>query len=276
MDNNTGVKPLHNFGCNDKIAVTIFLLMAKFGKSVQIPLSWIPQSNGNYPENAISVGDGVFVVRSRFINEILPGKLVPKQGKCYCSHGGDEIELTEYEVLCDTSLSELGKGYEWVKSSNGEYPKHAIIAGFGSDGKPLYIAKGYVEDNICVGKLHEGHKSAYMPWGGRENAIPEYEWNHCINESIYKKYKYIFIMAKVGRGLQIPLSWIPGRDGFCPAGAVSVDNICVARSKYSGELLPGKLVPMNGKCYCPYGGAELEFYDYEVLCETFIPGSCKG
>ncbi|RTG84344.1 uncharacterized protein DC041_0005921 [Schistosoma bovis] len=83
-------------------------------------------------------------------------------------------------------------------------------------------------------------------------------------------------MAKVGRGLQIPLSWIPGRDGFCPAGAVSVDNICVARSKHSGELLPGKLVPMNGKCYCPYGGAELESYDYEVLCESFIPGSCKG
>ncbi|CAH8440951.1 unnamed protein product [Schistosoma guineensis] len=149
--------------------------MAKIGKGVQIPLSWIPQSHGKYPENAISVGDGVFVVRSRFLNEMLPGKLVHKEGKCYCSHGGEEIELTEYEVLCDTSLHELGKGYEWVKSSGGEYPKRAIIAGIGSDGKPLYITKGYVENNVCVGKLHEGHVCAYMPWGRRENPIPDYE-----------------------------------------------------------------------------------------------------
>ncbi|CAH8289124.1 unnamed protein product, partial [Schistosoma turkestanicum] len=128
-------------------------MAATFGKSVQISLSWIPQCNGKYPENAITVGDGIYVVRSRFINELLPGKLIPKQGKCYCCHSGEEIELTEYEVLCDTSLHELGKGYEWVKSSHGGFPKHSIIAGVGSDGKPLYIAKGYVENKLCVGKV---------------------------------------------------------------------------------------------------------------------------
>ncbi|TNN12833.1 hypothetical protein EWB00_003363 [Schistosoma japonicum] len=152
-----------------------FYLMAKFGDGVQISLSWIPQCNGKYPENAITVGDNIYVVRSRFINEMLPGMLIPNEGKCHCSYGGNEMEFTEYEVLCDTSLNELGKGYEWVKSSNGGHPKHAIIAGLASDGKPLYIARGYVDNKICVGKVHEGHKCAYMPCGGLENSVSEYE-----------------------------------------------------------------------------------------------------
>ncbi|CAH8442849.1 unnamed protein product [Heterobilharzia americana] len=153
----------------------IFILMAKIGKGVQIPLSWIPQNGGKCPKNAISVDDGVYIGRCKYGSEFIPGKFTSANGKCYCSYGGNEFEFVECELLCDTSIDNNTKGYEWVKSSGGEYPKNAIVAGIAADGKPLIIARGCVEGYMCVGKVHDGHKFAYMPWGGIENSVADYE-----------------------------------------------------------------------------------------------------
>ncbi|KAF5401174.1 Natterin-4 [Paragonimus heterotremus] len=81
-------------------------------------------------------------------------------------------------------------------------------------------------------------------------------------------------MAKVGRGYQIGLSWIPDRDGHVPAGAISVaPDIFVARVHQSGDLVPAKVVSRYNKAYCAHSELEHEHTSYEVLCDTCAPGT---
>ncbi|CAH8430108.1 unnamed protein product [Heterobilharzia americana] len=111
-----------------------YLLMAKIGQGIQIPVSWVLQKDGKYPVNAISADEGVYIGRCKHRNEFIPGKFLSGNGKCYCPYDGDELEFTEYELLCDTSVDKYTKGYEWVKAKDGHYPKYAIVAGIAADG----------------------------------------------------------------------------------------------------------------------------------------------
>ncbi|KAM3172430.1 hypothetical protein ACTXT7_014550 [Hymenolepis weldensis] len=79
--------------------------MAKVGRGFQVGLSWVPLMEGRIPPKAISIGDRIFVARGRIDNELIPGKYVEKYATCYVSHGGVEHELSECEILCDTSIS---------------------------------------------------------------------------------------------------------------------------------------------------------------------------
>ncbi|VDQ09995.1 unnamed protein product [Trichobilharzia regenti] len=65
--------------------------------------------------------------------------------------------------------------YGWEEASGGHIPKNAIVAGISKDGSPLYVVKGYVGGELCIGKLHDGHPCAYLPWGGKENRVDEYD-----------------------------------------------------------------------------------------------------
>nr|CAH8823980.1 unnamed protein product [Trichobilharzia regenti] len=149
--------------------------MSKIGQGIQISVSWIPQKHGEYPSNAISVDKDVFVVRCKHEDEYIPGKLIPENKKCYCPYNGRELSFSKYEVLCDTSIDHYSKGYEWVKSTGDEYPVDAVVAGLTKDGKPVFIARGSVQEDMCSGKAVEGHKCAYMSWGGTEYTVDDYE-----------------------------------------------------------------------------------------------------
>ncbi|CAH8826489.1 unnamed protein product [Trichobilharzia szidati] len=129
---------------------------------------------GCYPHNAVNVED-VYVIRSKHSGELLPGKLVPEHGRCYCPYDGKELQSNDYEVLCDSSVPGTVKGYGWEEASGGHIPKNAIVAGIAKDGSPLYVVKGYVNGELCIGKLHDGHPCAYLPWGGKENRVDEYD-----------------------------------------------------------------------------------------------------
>ncbi|CAH8440446.1 unnamed protein product [Schistosoma guineensis] len=84
-------------------------------------------------------------------------------------------------------------------------------------------------------------------------------------------------MARVSNGLQIPLSWIPAKDGILPKNAVKADEaIYVARCQIDNDLICGKFSEKYGKAYIPLDGKELEFTNYEVLCNTGIPGCRVG
>ncbi|CAH8432069.1 unnamed protein product [Schistosoma turkestanicum] len=148
--------------------------MAKIGKGIQIPLSWIPVKDGHIPSNAISIDEGISVVRCKHDNNHWePGKVVHRYKTCYYPYGGEEKSSSEYEVLCDTSVSGQ-RGYEWEHASCGNVPKNAIVAGL-VDNEPLYIAKGSINGEPCVGKVHHGHQCAYLPWGGKEHSVQDYQ-----------------------------------------------------------------------------------------------------
>nr|CAH8823983.1 unnamed protein product [Trichobilharzia regenti] len=148
--------------------------MAKIGEGIQVPLSWIPARDGKTPSGAINVCFGIYVIRRKYGNEWIPGKLVRDYRTCYCPVNGKELESREYEVLCDTSLPDSKKCYEWEHASGGDVPKNAIVAGTWS-GTPLYIAKGILNREVCVGKVQEGSTCAYLPWGGKAHSVKDYE-----------------------------------------------------------------------------------------------------
>lgn len=78
--------------------------MAKIGDGFQIGLSWIPIDSRRVPHGAIEVEEGIFVARSEFEGEMVPGKYVERYQTCYVPHGGKEHELSNCDILCDTSL----------------------------------------------------------------------------------------------------------------------------------------------------------------------------
>ncbi|CAH8430392.1 unnamed protein product [Heterobilharzia americana] len=148
--------------------------MAKVGKGYQIPLSWVPAKGGPIPERAISIADGVFVVRCRHNGQWIPGKAIKGHSTSYYGNGGQEIQCTEYEFLCDSRFPQSKSCYEWLPEKGGRVPKNAIVAGM-VGLSPVYVAKGVVNGKQCVGKVHEGHTCAHLPSHGVEYPVDEYE-----------------------------------------------------------------------------------------------------
>ncbi|KAH8855295.1 DM9 domain-containing protein [Schistosoma japonicum] len=84
-------------------------------------------------------------------------------------------------------------------------------------------------------------------------------------------------MARVGNGLQIPLSWVPAKNGEVPNNPIKADeSVYVARCRIGDDLICGKFSATYGKAFCPHDSKELEFQEYELLCDSGIPGCREG
>ncbi|VDK34018.1 unnamed protein product [Taenia asiatica] len=149
--------------------------MANVGDGFQVGLSWVPMRENEIPCGAIEVDQGIYVARGDFGGEKIPGKYVERYQTCYVPHGGKEHELPFCDILCDTSFGCDGTCYKWIPDCNGDVPKKAIVAGVANDGAPLYICKAPFRGEVCVGKVHEGHSCAYIPYGGEEHSVDNYE-----------------------------------------------------------------------------------------------------
>jgi hypothetical protein len=66
------------------------------------------------------------------------------------------------------------KGIQWVPMRNGQHPAYAVQAGVDA-GNPLFVARAFHNGGMIPGKLHQGHSSAYVGFGGKEFPKPEYE-----------------------------------------------------------------------------------------------------
>ncbi|CAH8508352.1 unnamed protein product [Dicrocoelium dendriticum] len=155
--------------------------MAKCGRGIQMTLSWVPERDGRVPPHAVDAGNGVFVCRAMFEGLWIPGKLVAANGKAYIPHGGKEHELKTYEVLCNSERRNE-HCFQWEKYRSGEVPKNALVAGTDTDGSPLYVVRGHVDNEVVVGKMNENYGKAYFPHGGEEK-----EEKHHFELLIWKK-----------------------------------------------------------------------------------------
>ncbi|VDD82800.1 unnamed protein product [Mesocestoides corti] len=216
--------------------------MSKVGRGFQVGLSWVPVKDSEVPRGAIETQQGIYVARGEFNGEIIPGKYVAKYRICYVPRGGDEIELHECEVLCDTSLT---RDYQWVGDSNGDVPKNAIVGGIAGDGEPLYVCRQEIEDEMCAGKIHNGHGCAYIPYGGKEHSVEQYE---------------VLVYQWVGDSKgNVPKNAIVG--GIVGDGA----PLYVCKQKIEDEMCAGKVHNGHGFAYIPYGGKEHPVEQYQVL-----------
>lgn len=125
------------------------------------------------PEGAIPAGhdaDGtpIYVGRAYHEGEQLPAKVLPSKQVAYVAFNGQEIAKHEYEILCNGNV-------KWVASGHGDVPSGAVVGGQTGNGEPLYIGRSHFSGSLTPGKVHPSHGSLYIPFGGAEVPIKEYE-----------------------------------------------------------------------------------------------------
>lgn len=200
------------------------------------------------PDFAIEAGydcDGtpIYVGRAKHHEEMLPAKIVPSKGCAYVSWGGKEHSKNYYEVL-------VGPGYGWYACENGTVPSTAVATGETAHGEPLYIGRGRHGNSLCVGKIHPSHRCLYIPFGGEETSLYNYE---------------VLICENTDHWLNSSLESIPS--GAVIAGFDS-DNaaIFVGRSLHEGHFLPAKVVADRSEAYVSCDGSEIKTDQVEILC----------
>ncbi|XP_055387528.1 uncharacterized protein LOC129616083 [Condylostylus longicornis] len=208
--------------------------------------NWIGTSSySEVPSDAVlagsdSDGDPIYVGRARHADDLLPAKVIPNKRKAYVSYDGEELEKYEYEILC-------GDLYQWQSDSGGHIPPHAMSSGITSSGELLYIGRGEFAGSMTPGKIHPSHGCLYIPYGGGEHRIDNYEV------------------------LVLPEIWLPADSNNIPPHAVLAgtdtdgDTIYVGRAEHNGDLIPAKVIINKNCAYICHSGHEHIKHTFEVL-----------
>ncbi|KAK9753383.1 Protein of unknown function (DUF3421) [Popillia japonica] len=135
----------------------------------------------------------------------------------------------------------------WVPAASGDIPQNAFVGGE-DNGETLFVARGSFGDSQVPGKLLASHGCCYVPWGGKENPLTEYEvlcdfngdWIEC-------------------SGASIPQNAFPAGE------SEDGEPLYIGRVFIDGTLTIGKVQESHGVCYVPYDGKEESFQDYQIL-----------
>ncbi|ETN61198.1 hypothetical protein AND_007147 [Anopheles darlingi] len=115
-----------------------------------------------------SDGSPIYVGRAYHEGDQLPAKVLPTKQIAYVSHNGMEIPKHSFEVLCNGNVS-------WVPTGFGSVPPNAVLAGRTSSGEALYVGRAHYMGALTPGKIHPSHQTLYIPYGGSEIPIKNYE-----------------------------------------------------------------------------------------------------
>lgn len=161
----------------------------------------------------------------------------------------------DYEFINNKAADTTATSLAWVASSGGAEVDHAIEGGQTCDGTPIRIARAPTcEGELTPGKLVEGYEYAHLSYGREEYQFEEYE-----------------VLTNPGC---VDTEWVAACGRDVPAGAVEGGTciegypIYIARGTHeeSGDVIPGKVVPRCDLFFIAYGGVELHYSEYEVLC----------
>lgn len=137
-------------------------------------LNWVPvTAHSGVPPNAVVAGrdvDGaqIFVGRAYHEGDTIPAKAIPSKNVAYVPYNGQEIAKSEWQML-------TGHGFSWVTSGSGHVPPEAVVAGHQSNGEPLYVGRASINGALTTGKVHPSHNCIYVPFGGLEHSVHQYE-----------------------------------------------------------------------------------------------------
>ena len=84
------------------------------------------------------------------------------------SYNGQEIPKYSYEILC-------GGNTQWVPSGSGSTHPNAVLGGHTTSGETLYIGRAPWMGSLTCGKIQPSHQVLYIPYGGMEVAVGNYE-----------------------------------------------------------------------------------------------------
>lgn len=137
----------------------------------------------------------------------------------------------------------------WVPSGGGQVPPRSF-AGGEDNGEPVYVIRAQFSGGLVPGKLLPSHGQGYVPWGGAENGVSQYE-----------------VLC------DFPGQWLACSGGNIPPNALTAgqteegEPLYVGRVVHDGALTVGKVQQSHGVCYIAYGGEELSFPEYEILVQ---------
>jgi len=140
-----------------------------------IPLSWIPVSKGTLSPSTFSeqidlADKELYAFRGTYKGCIIPGRL-GQDSKCLVvGHNGNEIEVTDYEVLVGPK-NEL----EWVKVDEKWIPPNAVQGGNNLDRVPYYIGRVDHDGVLTTGKVHQTYGLLYITHHGSEHVYSSFE-----------------------------------------------------------------------------------------------------
>ncbi|XP_045767902.1 annexin A7-like isoform X1 [Maniola jurtina] len=142
-------------------------------------VEWIPST----PAEAYRLGDRavvagyegydqspLWVIRSRYEGDLIPGKLAVKHQAAYVPWGGRENQVHTIEVCCARP-----DRVRWVENRDGVVPPNAIVGGNTAAGEPLYIGRAREQGSLTPGKVHPSHGAMYVSFAGKEIAHKHYE-----------------------------------------------------------------------------------------------------
>uniref|UniRef100_A0A8D8V9P8 Natterin-4 n=1 Tax=Cacopsylla melanoneura TaxID=428564 RepID=A0A8D8V9P8_9HEMI len=148
---------------------------------------------------------------------------------------------------------ERNSTYAWVTSQHGRIPDDAVKVGKDADGGKLYIGRAWHEGDLLPAKVAPRHSGAFVPWGCAEHS----------------KFEYEVLVADSHL-----VSWVASSNGNVPPQALQIgrtvqgEPLYAGRVAHAGTVTPGKIHPSHGVLYIPWGGKELNFNEYEVLCNN--------
>jgi len=156
-----------------------------------------------------------------------------------------EVVTTTEEVISTVTI----EGVSWAPGSNGTAGEGSLVGGQ-DNGEDMIVARGNFEGALLPGKLIPSHGVMYVPWGGEEHGLEEYET--------------LIVPADA-------VSWVASSGGeihqnAIPAGVtLDGETLFVGRTQHEDTLTVGKVHPSHGTLYIAYGGAEIGFDNYELL-----------
>ncbi|XP_053605719.1 uncharacterized protein LOC128672526 isoform X2 [Plodia interpunctella] len=146
---------------------------------------------------------------------------------------------------------------DWIPASslNARSLEYKAFVGGkeGWDGSPLWVIRARHNNEYVPGKLAIKHRSAYIPYGGQEVQVQNFE-----------------VLCTTPGAVR----WLPGSNGQVPVEAIAAGNtvsgepLYIAKVRHRGSITPGKVHPSHGCCYISFGGMEIPYKTYEVLCKV--------
>ncbi|KAH6937494.1 hypothetical protein HPB50_000761 [Hyalomma asiaticum] len=146
---------------------------------------------------------------------------------------------------------------DWVRATDGNVPKNALVAGQNLNGESFYVGRVMLRGNVLPGKVLPSAKVCFV-------SLEQIEFSSNVYEVLVRAPSVNYQWVRMG-GCVMPRNAIPA--GRSATGEL----IYIGRHVHKGEMTPGKVIPSQRCIYIPYLGKEIRYRDFEILIQGEYP-----